>query len=94
MLFEVFVWIERRAGLQHHDVDPALGQHLRGGSAGRTRADDAHVVHLRGTDHLGHAFLDDGLEAQLTQILVAGFDALQRVLRIIVLDEVMLDASF
>ena len=35
VLFVVLFWIQRRARLQHHNVQPAFGKHFRGGTACR-----------------------------------------------------------
>ncbi len=46
VLFVIGAGIQQRPRLQHDYIQAAFGQHLGGGTAPRTRADDADVVYL------------------------------------------------
>ena len=47
MLLEILFRIQRRARLQHHDVQAAFGEHFGGRAARRARSNDADVIHFR-----------------------------------------------
>ncbi len=46
--------VPHRPALEHHDIRPGFGQHLRGRATAGTRPDDADVVDTGGTDDLEH----------------------------------------
>jgi len=32
VLFEILLWVDRRAGFEHYDIEAAFGKHLGGGT--------------------------------------------------------------
>src|SRR5437868_9353286 len=94
MFLVIGLGVNRRASLEHYDIEPTFREDLRSCTSCCSRTDDANVVNLGRTGHLCHeAFLQAQVitsKSKILQIGIAGLDAVEWRLWVIVLDNVML----